>query len=58
LTKTKGAFLTEDSFLKRLYLGIQNARKKWTVPIPNGSLMISQLEIFFEGRLDKELSIC
>ncbi len=57
LTKTKGAFPNQDSLLKLLYLGIQNASKKWTMPIQNWSLTISQLAIFFEGRLDKELKI-
>lgn len=57
LTKTKGAFPNENSLLKLLYMGIQNAQKKWTQPIPNWSLTISQLAIFFEGRLDKELNI-
>ena len=36
-------------------MGILNAQKKWTIPIRNWSLTISQLAIFFEGRLDKEL---
>ena len=57
LTKTKGAFPNQDSLLKLLYMGIQNASKKWTMPIQNWSLTISQLAIFFEGRLDKELTI-
>lgn len=57
LTKTKGAFPNQDSLLKLLYLGIQNASKKWTTPIQNWSMTISQLAIFFEGRLDKELKI-
>ncbi len=57
LTKTKGAFPNQDSLLKLLYLGIENASKKWTMPIQNWSLTISQLAIFFEGRLDKELRI-
>lgn len=57
LTKTKGAFPNQDSLLKLLYLGIQNASKKWTMPIQNWSLTISQLAIFFEGRLDKELKL-
>jgi len=41
LTKTKGAFPNENSLLKLLYLGIQNASKKWTMPIQNWSLSIS-----------------
>jgi len=57
LTKTKDAFPNQESLLKLLYLGIQNARKKWTMPIQNWSLTISQLAIFFEGRLDQELKL-
>lgn len=57
LTKTKGAFPNQNSLLKLLYMGIQNASKKWTMPIQNWSLTISQLAIFFEGRLDKELGL-
>ena len=57
LTKTKGAFPNQDSLLKLLYMGIQNASKKWTMPIHNWSLTISQLAIFVEGRLDKELKL-
>jgi transposase-like protein len=57
LTKTKGAFPNENSLLKLLYMGIQNASKKWTMPIWNWSLTLSQLAIFFEGRLDEALNI-
>ena len=35
LTKTKGAFPNDNSLLKLLYAGIQNAEKKWTMPIRN-----------------------
>jgi putative transposase len=57
LTKTKGGFPNENSLLKLLYMGIKNAEKKWTMPIRNWSLTLSQLAIFFEGRLDKELNL-
>jgi putative transposase len=57
LTKTKGAFPNENSLLKLLYMGIQNAQKKWTMPIRNWSLTLSQLGIFFEGRLDGKLGL-
>ena len=57
LTKTKGAFPDENSLMKLLYLGIQSASKKWTMHIWNWSLTISQLAIFFEGRLDKYLDV-
>ena len=45
LTKTKGAFPNDNSLLKLLYAGILNAEKKWTMPIRNWSLTISQLNI-------------
>lgn len=57
LTKTKGAFPNDNSLLKLLYLGIQNASKKWTMPIQNWNLTLSQLAIFFEGRFDDALDL-
>ncbi len=33
LTKTKGAFPNEDSLMKLLYICIQQASEKWTMPI-------------------------
>ena len=57
LTKTKGAFPNDNSLLKLLYLGIQNASKKWTMPIRNWNLTLSQLAIFFEGRFDAALDL-
>lgn len=57
LTKTKGGFPNEDSLLKLLYLGVQNASKKWTMPIQSWNITLSQLAIFFEGRLDGVLDL-
>jgi hypothetical protein len=57
LTKTKGAFPNDESLLKLLFMGIQNAQKKWTMPIRNWSLTISQLAIHFDGRLDDALGL-
>tara|TARA_R110002072_G_scaffold28285_2_gene91033 strand:- start:179 stop:400 length:222 start_codon:yes stop_codon:yes gene_type:complete len=57
LTKTKGAFPNENSLLKLLFVGIQNMTKKWTMPIQNWNLTLSQLAIYFEGRLDDVLDI-
>ena len=57
LTKTKGGFPNHDSLLKLLFMGIQNASKKWTMPIQNWNLTVSQLSIFFEGRLDAALEL-
>lgn len=52
LTKTKGAFPNESSLLKLLYVGITKASQKWTMPIANWGQTVSQLAIYFEGRLD------
>ena len=57
LTKTKGAFPNENSLLKLLYAGILNASEKWTMPVQNWSLALSQFAIYFEGRLDNVLDI-
>jgi transposase-like protein len=40
-----------------LHLGIQNASKKWTMPIQSWNLTLSQLAIFFQGRLDDALEL-
>jgi transposase-like protein len=57
LTKTKGAFPNDNSLLKLLYVGILNAEKKWTMPIHNWSLTISQLNIHFKERLKNALDL-
>ena len=57
LTKTKGAFPNENRLLKLLYAGILNASEKWTMPVQNWSLALSQFAIYFEGRLDNVLDI-
>jgi putative transposase len=51
ITKTRAAFPTEEAALKLLYLGLQNAAKKWTMPIQNWSLAMNQMAILFEGRM-------
>ena len=57
LTKTKGAFPNENSLLKLLYAGILNATEKWTMPVQNWSQALSQLAIYFEGRLEGVLDL-
>lgn len=51
VTKTKGVFPNDDALLKVIYLAHKNISKKWTQPLQNWSLTISQLAIYFEGRL-------
>jgi len=57
LTKTKGGFPNDNSLLKLLFLGIQNASKKWTMPVADWAQALSQLAIHFEGRLDAALDL-
>ena len=54
---TKGGFPNEDSLMKLLYQGVQNASRKWAMPLQNWNLTLSQLAIFFEGRLDGALNL-
>ena len=57
LTKTKGGFANENSLLKLLYAGILNASGKWTHPVQNWNLTLSQMAIHFEGRLENYLDL-
>jgi transposase-like protein len=57
LTKTKGGFANENSLLKLLYAGILKASERWTHPVQNWNLTLSQLAIHFEGRLDEHLAL-
>jgi putative transposase len=51
VTKNKGVFPNDDALLKLVYLAYRNISKKWTQPLQNWSLTVSQLSIHFEGRL-------
>jgi putative transposase len=55
VTKTKGSFPSDMALLKLIYLAYKNIRKKWTAPLHNWSLTVSQLAIWFEGRLPLSL---
>lgn len=54
-TKTKGAFTSENALFKLVYCACQKIAEKWTMPIQNWALTISQLDIYFEGRLKIDL---
>ncbi|MFT6332453.1 MAG: transposase-like protein [Lentimonas sp.] len=56
VTKTKGAFTSQQALEKLIFLAIKNISKKWQMPIPNWSLIIGQLDIFFENRLKLDLA--
>ena len=55
VTKTKGAFPSDMALLKLVFLAYRNIRKKWTSPLQNWGLTVSQLSIWFEGRLNLNL---
>jgi len=57
LTKTKGGFANENSLLKLLYAGMLNASARWSHPVQNWNLTLSQLAIHFEGRLDGHIDL-
>ncbi|WP_345335058.1 IS256 family transposase, partial [Ferrimonas pelagia] len=57
LTKTKGGFASENGLLKLLYAGILKASERWSHPIQNWNLTLSQLSIHFEGRLDEYIDL-
>ena len=54
-TKSKGAFTSENALNKLIYSAYLNIEKKWNQPISNWALIISQLDIFFENRLNIKL---
>lgn len=49
--KNKSVFPTDDSLLKMLYLATQDITKKWTSRQRDWGQIISQLQIYFEGRI-------
>ena len=51
VTKNKTAFTSDMALLKLIYLAQRNISKKWTSPLQNWSLAISQLSIIFGSRL-------
>jgi len=57
LTRTKGGFTNENSLLKLLYAGILNLSERWTHPVQNWNLTLSQLAIHFTGRLDDQIDL-
>jgi transposase-like protein len=55
VTKTKGAFTSDMALLKLIYLATLNIQKKWTQPLQNWSLTVSQLSIIFGSRLKLQI---
>lgn len=56
VTKTKGAFPSDDALIKSVYLATRNIEKKWTSSLQNWGLTVQQLAIKFEGILILKLA--
>ncbi|HBT65119.1 MAG TPA: IS256 family transposase [Ruminococcaceae bacterium] len=55
-TKTKTIYPTDEAVKKSVYLSIQEISKKWSMPIRDWGIIIGQLLIFFEDRLQGKLA--
>jgi len=55
VTKTKGAFTSDNALIKLLFLAIERITEKWTSPLQNWSLTFSQLSIYFRDRIKPHL---
>lgn len=61
VTKNRGSFPNDEAVFKLLYLALNNASKKWTMPIKNclsvetsvqtGKDALNQFAILFEDRI-------
>lgn len=54
-TKNKGAFTSENALVKLIYCACQKILAKWDMAMHNWALIVSQLQIYFDGRLNLEL---
>ncbi len=52
VTKNSIIFPNNQALIKRLWLAQNDISKKWSVPIRNWGEIISQLAIFFDGRIN------
>ena len=50
MLKNRGAFPNDESILKVLYLALQNAAKKWSMPIRDWKAALNQFVIIFGDR--------
>ena len=53
--RNRKIFPTKQSAIKIVYLAIQEAAKKWTMPITHWNMALQQFAIRFEERLDNKL---
>jgi transposase-like protein len=51
VTKNRAVMPNDDALLKLLFLAGRDIQKKWTMPVSNWSLIITQLHIIFKERI-------
>ncbi len=51
LIKNRGHFPNDDAAIKLIYLALNNAEKRWTMPIKHWKRALNQFAIRFEGRV-------
>jgi putative transposase len=47
ILKTKGSFTNDEAVFKLVFLALQNAQKKWTMPIRDWKLALNQFVILY-----------
>ncbi len=52
VTKSRSLFPNDDALKKMLYLAYRDLSKKWTMPIRNWPVVLSNFSIYFEDRFD------
>jgi transposase-like protein len=52
VTKNRALFPNDDALKKMLFLAYRDLSKKWTMPIRNWALVLSNFSIYFEDRFD------
>lgn len=55
-TKTKTIYPTDDAVRKSVYMSIREISKKWCMPVRDRGIIIGQLMIFFEDRLQGRIA--
>ena len=53
VTKSKSLFPNDDALKKMLFLAYRDLSKKWTMPIQNWAIILSNFSIYFKERFDE-----
>jgi putative transposase len=52
VTKTKGAFSSENAIIKQVYLAIMNAQTRWSGKINNWTIIRNEFNVYFYNRIN------